>query len=309
MTIRWVSVATMGVCALAGALTVTVSCAPVPGSVRDAKAARVLVIATSPSVEAAMTQLGRAFEIIHPDVQVQLSVDTSLDLRRTVAAMENRGKAFIGSGPIHLVAPGGDEVITRMEQKYYLLPEAKALYATERLVLVAPESLSEAPESFEALGRMPTVRIAIADQKTRLGVETGRLLSALGLNSAEGARIDLANDPAGILDHMLSGQADVGIVFGQDAVRVQQRVRIVAAAPTGLYKPIPHSIAMERYCPDRPLCEEFLRFVTSPDGQSVLKRLGYEPGKSPESPVRVPILSVGGEVRSSSAASSFISTE
>lgn len=237
-----------------------------------------------------MAQLGRAFEVSHPDVHVQLSVDTSLDLRRTVAGMENRGKSFIGSGPIHLVAPGGDEVITRMEQKYYLLPEAKALYATERLVLVAPDSLSEAPESFEALVNMPSVRIAIADQKTRLGVETDRLLSALGLKSAEGKRIDLANDQTGILDHVLSGQADVGIMFGQDAMRVQQRVRIVATAPTGLYKPIPHSISMERYCPDRPLCEEFLQFVTSPDGQSVLKRLGYGPGKSPESPVRVPLL-------------------
>jgi len=287
MSSRWMSVATMGVCMLAGALAATVSCAPAPGPVRDAGAARVLVIATSPSVEEAMAQLGRAFEVSHPDVRVQLSVDTSLDLRRTVAAMENRGKSFIGSGPIHLVAPGGDEVITRMEQKYYLLPEAKALYATERLVLVAPESLSEAPESFQALASLPTVRIAIADLKTRLGVETDRLLSALGLKSAEGKRIDLANDQAGIIDHVLSGQADVGIMFGQDAVRVQQRVRVVAAAPTGLYKPIPHSIAMERYCPDRPLCEEFLRFVTSPDGQSVLKRLGYGPGKLPESPVRV----------------------
>lgn len=279
----------VGVCVLVGTLSITVGCAPVRSSVREAGAARVLVIVTSPTVEEAIVQLGRAFEASHPDVRVQLSVDTSLDLRRTVAAMENRGRSFIGSGPIHLVVPGGDEVITRMEQKYYLLPEAKALYATERLVLVVPESLSEAPESFEALAKMPDVRIAIADQKTRLGVETSRLLSALGIDGAERARIDLANDQAGILDHLLSGQADVGIMFGQDAVRAQQRVRVVVAAPTGLYRPIPHSIAMERYCPDRPLCEEFLRFVTSPDGQSVLKRLGYGPGKPPESMVGVSI--------------------
>lgn len=289
MTFRWMTVAAAGSCVLAGAFAATVSCAPAQAPVRDSGAARVLVIATSPAVEEAMAQLGRAFEVSYPDVRVQLSVDTSLDLRRTIAAMENRGNAFIGSGPIHLVAPGGDEVITRMEQKYYLLPEAKALYATERLVLVAPESLSEAPESFEALVNMPSVRIAIADLKTRLGVETDRLLSGLGLKSAEGKRIDFATDRAGIIDHVLSGQADVGIMFGQDAMRVQQRVRIVATAPTGLYKPISHSISMERYCPDRQLCKEFLRFVTSPEGQSVLKRLGYGPGKPPESPVRVPV--------------------
>jgi molybdate transport system substrate-binding protein len=259
---------------------------PVQSPVRDAQAMRVLVIATSPSVEAAIAQLGRVFEASRPDVRVQLSVDTSLDLRRTIAAMENRGNSFIGSGPIHLVAPGGDEVITRMEQKYYLLPEAKVRYATEQLVLVAPESLSEAPESFEALGRMESIRIAVADRTTRLGVETDRVLAALRLKEKQ---LDLASDQSGILDHVLSGQADVGVMFGQDAVKFEQRVRIVATAPAGLYKPIPHSMSMERYCPDRPLCEEFLQFAISPDGQAVLKRLGYGPGKKPESPVRVPV--------------------
>lgn len=281
MTMRWISAVTVSVCVVAG-----VSCMPVQSPVRDAQAMRVLVIATSPSVEAAIAQLGRAFETSHPDVRVQLSVDTLLDLRRTIAAMENRGNSFIGSGPIHLVAPGGDEVITRMEQKYYLLPEAKVRYATEQLVLVAPESLSEAPESFEALGRMESIRIAVADRTTSLGVETDRVLAALRLKEKQ---LDLASDQSGILDHVLSGQADVGVMFGQDAVKFEQRVRIVATAPAGLYKPIPHSMSMERYCPDRPLCEEFLQFAISPDGQAVLKRLGYGPGKKPESPVRVPV--------------------
>lgn len=281
MTMRWIRAVTVSVCVVAG-----VSCMPVQSPVRDAQAMRVLVIATSPSVEAAIAQLGRVFEASRPDVRVQLSVDTSLDLRRTIAAMENRGNSFIGSGPIHLVAPGGDEVITRMEQKYYLLPEAKVRYATEQLVLVAPESLSEAPESFESLGRMESIRIAVADRTTRLGVETDRVLAALRLKEKQ---LDLASDQSGILDHVLSGQADVGVMFGQDAVKFEQRVRIVATAPAGLYKPIPHSMSMERYCPDRPLCEEFLQFAISPDGQAVLKRLGYGPGKKPESPVRVPV--------------------
>lgn len=270
--------AVLGTCAL------VLGCAPGPEPIRHAGAVQDLIVTASPAVANAMVQLGRAFEATHPHVRVRVSVDTSLDLRRTVSAMENRGRSFIGSGPIHFVAPGGDELITRMEQKYYLLPEARALYATERLVLVAPESLSEAPESFEALARMESVRIAVADRTTRLGVETDRVLTALGLT---GKQIDLANDQAGVLDHLLSGQADVGIVFGQEAVKAQERVRVLAVAPTELYRPIPHSVAMERYCPDRGLCEAFLQFVTSPEGQAVLRRLGYGPGRPPASPVHL----------------------
>lgn len=266
-------------------MAVVLTLGPSAGS----SASRSLVIATSPAVKEAMEALGTAYESIHPDIRVRVAVDTALDLRRTIAGMENRGRSFIGSGPIHLIAPGGDELLTRLEQKHYVLPGAKALYATERLVLVVPESLSEAPESFEALAGMDTVRIAVADRTTRLGVETERLLSALRFPGGEGRRLDVASDQQGILDHVLSGQADVGIVFGHDAIRVRQRVRIAATAPADLYTPVPHSIAMERFCPDRLLCQDFLRFATSSEGQAALTQLGYGPGSVPETPVLIPM--------------------
>ena len=265
--------------------TLAIAALLILGGPEASRADRPLVIVTSPTVKDAIQALGQRFEQLHPDVRVRMAVDTSLDLRRTIAGMENRGKYFIESGPIHLIAPGGDELITRLEQKYYVLPGARAMYATEQLVLVAPEQLSEAPESFEALAQLQSVRIAVADKSTRLGMETDRLMTTLGLKNRQ---LDVANERDGILDHLLSGQADLGIMFGHDAARVRQRVRILAVAPTGLYQPVPHSIAMERYCPDRQLCEEFLRFVTSPDGQSVLKQLGYGPGKAPQNPLRVP---------------------
>lgn len=247
---------------------------PAAGSI----AASPLLIVASPAVKDVVEALGAAFERVHPTVRVQVAVDTSLDLRRTIAAMENRGAWFVGSGPIHLVAPGGDEVLTRLAQKYYVLPDTTVTYATERLVLVAPEALVDAPSSFESLTLAGNARIAIADRMTRLGVETERVLRALSLAGSPTIRFDRANDAAGILDHVLRGQADVGIMFGHDAVRVQERVRIVATAPANLYQAIPHSMAMERYCPDRALCTEFLRFVTGSEAQTIVNRLGYGPG-------------------------------
>jgi molybdate transport system substrate-binding protein len=72
-------------------------------------------------------------------------------------------------------------------------------------------------------------------------------------------RLDVATDARGVLDLLLNGQADVGIIFGPDAYDKRERVRVVAVAPEQAIRPIIHSMAMERYCPDRPLCEE-LRF-------------------------------------------------
>jgi molybdate transport system substrate-binding protein len=240
-------------------------------------ATRELVIAASPSLADAVMAVAGAFEQRHPDVKVRIYFDDGLDMRRTIAAMENNpeGKYFIGKGPIHLVAPGGDELIARLQMKYYVLPGTARPYMEERLVLIVPESLTEAPTDFEAL-RTGRYRVAVADPgQTQTGKMTAGLLRAMGLGDALRDKLDTALDSHGVLDHLLSGQADVGIALARDAVKQRQRVRIVAHAPATGYEPVQHSMAMERYCPDRDLCSEFLGFLHSVDSQRALTRLGY----------------------------------
>lgn len=179
------------------------------------------------------------------------------------------------------MAPGGDELITRLEQKYYVLPGTKRPYAEVPLVMVVPEALVDAPTSFQALANDQKLRIAIGDPDlTTLGQRTKQLLTTLGVWGSVKDRLDEASDIRSVLDHLLNGQADVGILFGPDAVQESQRIRIVAVADRETIPPIIHSMAMERYCPNRALCEEFLEFIQSAEAQAELKRLGFTPPAS-----------------------------
>lgn len=229
----------------------------------DASAAEPLVIAASPSMKAPVEALARAFEARRPDVKVRIYYDTGLGLRWTIAGMENKSglrSYFIGSGPIHVIAPGGDELLTRLGTKYYVLPGTRRPYAAVPLVLVVPVQLVEAPSSFEDLRNETVVkRIAIADPVlTELGRQTMELFRGLGIVGSVQGRLDIAAEAHGVLSHLLNGQADVGVIFGPDAYREQERVRVVAVAPEGIVKPTVHSMAMERYCPNRELCLKFL---------------------------------------------------
>ena len=242
----------------------------------QARAAESFVIAASPSLKGLLERLGTGFEQTHPDVRVELYFDSGLQLRQTIAGMENSmvGQYFVGSGPINLVAPGGDEVITRLQVKYYVLPGTKRSYAVDQLVLVVPESLVDAPESLDAIGR-GQARLAVADRmRTRLGAQTADMLRASGMEDALKGRLDVATDGRGVIDHVLSGQADVGIIFGDQAVAQQQRLRVVGVIDKG-YQPTVHSMAMERYCPNRPLCEEFLTYIQSAEAQRLVRQAGY----------------------------------
>ena len=237
-----------------------------------------MIIAASPSLAALLNALGHAFEDKHQGVKVQLHYGSALELRQIIATMQNRDgtKFFIGSGPIHVVAPGDDELISRLEMRYYVLPESRTPYATASLVLVVPESLVEAPASFEALAKDVHIRIAVADPKlTVLGQKTDELLRAIGGSATWEGRLDVATDGRGVLDHLMNGKADVAIVFGPDAVREANRVRVVAAAAEELNRPVTFSMTMERYCPNRSLCEDFLGFIRSVEAEAIIKQLGY----------------------------------
>ena len=241
-----------------------------------ARATEALVIAASPSLKGVLQQLGDGFEQSHPGVRVQLYFDAGLGLRQTIAAMENSmvGRYFIGTGPIHLIAPGGDELINRLEAKYYVLPETLRPYAADQLVLVVPESLVEAQESLEEI-RQGSLRLAVADPtRTRLGTQTGDMLRTLGLDEALKGRLDLATDSHGVIDHVLSGQADAGIIYGHEAAREQEKLRVTSIMDKG-YKPTVHSMVMERYCPNRQLCDEFLSFIQSEEGQAIVRQAGH----------------------------------
>lgn len=238
------------------------------------------VIAASPSMSAPVEALSREFEKTHPHVIIRIYYDSGLDLRRTIAAIENDQikQFFIGSGPIHVIAPGGDELITRLESKYYVLPKSRRPYAAVPLALVVPVTLVEAPSSFSELGSGSRYRIAIADPVlTELGRQTQELFEGLGMAEEVKSRLDVASDARGVLDHLLYGQADVGIIFGPDAVKEQQRIRVVAVAGEPQFKATIHSMAMERYCPNRILCEEFLVFIQSAEAQRIVESLGYTP--------------------------------
>ncbi len=242
-----------------------------------ARAPEQLIIAVSPSVVEPVAALGRAFEAAHPHVRVHLHVDNALDLRRTIAAVHNDGRHGVGTGAVHLIAPGDDELLERLEQRYYVLPGTRRVYAVTRLALVVPESLADAPESLEQVARTTGVRLAVADpQETDLGWRTRQVLQALGLLPALEGRIDVAADADAVLDHVLKGQADVGLLFNSDAARQRDRVRIAGLVRHAAVAPVPHSVAMDRFCPDRRLCLEFLAFTQSTAAQAVIRQLGYE---------------------------------
>ena len=244
--------------------------------VTHAQAGEPFVILASPSLEKPLVALAETFEASHPNVRVKILLDSGFALRGTIGRLQNSGLYGIESGVIHIVAPADQELIDRLEHRHYVMPDSRQEYATSRLALVVPASAPVTGLSFEEVLRLPSARLVVADpQVSELGHRTKIAFENLGgLGGTESRRIT-AHDAHGVLDRLAYGKADVGVLFEHQAVEAGQSVRLVAPVPEVVAPPIVYAMAMERFCPNRPLCREFLEFSRSPEARTILTRLGY----------------------------------
>lgn len=244
----------------------------------SASAEDTLVIATSPSVQRAVKALAREFETTRRGVKVLLYVDSALDLHRTVASTENRDHTYvIGRGPIHLLAPGGDEVIAQLERKGYILPTTRTPYAAVSLALVVPATAPNVPRSFDEMARGACPRLTVADpERSVLGEMTAKLLKGLDLQEKLKYRVNVAADVRGVVDYLISGATDCAVLFSPEVFEHPDKLRVAAIAPRGMVLPILHSMAIQHYSPDRLLAEQFLSFIRTREARMTLAGLGYQ---------------------------------
>ena len=246
-----------------------------------------LIILASPRLEKPLVALAESFESTHADVHVKILLDSGLGLRGTIARLQNAGLYGIESGIVHIVAPADQQLIDRLEDRYYVLPGTRRPFATARLVLVASADGPAPLPSVQELSTATAVRIVVADPEvSELGHKTKSALDQLQWSSAATDRLIVGHDVRGVLDRIIHGKAEVGILFEHQAVAAGPSVKIIAQLPEEAAPPIVYAMAMERFCPNRPLCRSFLDFSQSPEARKLLARLGYSaPGTSGSAPL------------------------
>ncbi|WP_455378852.1 molybdate ABC transporter substrate-binding protein [Petrachloros mirabilis] len=241
-----------------------------------------LVILTSPRLEKPLVGLAVSFESSHPDVHVKILLDSGLGLRGTIARLQNAGLYGVESGVVHIVAPADEELLDRLEYRYYVLPDTRRPFATTRLVFVTPADGDTPIKSFEELHKDTTVRIVVADPEvSELGHRTKSALDQLRWSDAGIDEVIIAHDWQGVLDRIIHRKADVGILFQHQAVTAGSSLKIISPLPEDIAPPVVYAMEMDRFCPNRELCQSFLDFTKSPEARAILAGLGYgAPGSS-----------------------------
>jgi molybdate transport system substrate-binding protein len=219
-----------------------------------------LRIAAASSLTEAFTELARAFEADHPDIDVQLSFAASSALVEQVRQ----------GAPADVVATADDATLRGLvEEGLVAIP---TVIARNRLSLIVEPGNPKNINGLADLARGDVVFVLCATP-----VPCGKV-GALALQRAGVTRApaSLEDNVKGVVAKVTLGEADAGIVYVSDVTGAGDKaagVAIAGADDPALQAAYPMAVAVDTK--SRSAAEAWMTFVRSADGQRTLARFGF----------------------------------
>lgn len=231
----------------------------------QAPASGALHLGAAASLADVLAAVARDFQALKPGLQVEVSSGASGALVDRLS----RGTAF------DLIAAADADTITRGVERRLLVPDSVRTFASNGLVLVVPAGSTLNVQRLVDLAGANVQRIAIGRSATapvgrfaRQAIDASRLWPLLQ------ARIVLAEHARDVLDRVMQGDVDAGIVYRSDAQHAGARVRVVQTL--GGHAPIRATAAVAVGARQAALAGEFMQYLRTEAARAVLRRFGFD---------------------------------
>jgi molybdate transport system substrate-binding protein len=231
----------------------------------SAKEKSEIIVSAAVSLKNAFEELGALYER-NTGVRVRLNLGASGLLQKQIEA----------GAPVDIFASAGGKQMDEIQAQGLILSETRRDLARNSLVLVLPLHSKISVRSFQELARPEVGRIAIGNPRTvPAGQYAQEALKTLNLWGKLEDRLILAENARQVLDYVVRGEVEAGIVYASDVSVASDRVAVAARAPQETYGPIIYAIAVIRGTGDRAYAKRFIDLVLSDTGQAVLKKNGF----------------------------------
>jgi molybdate transport system substrate-binding protein len=234
------------------------------GTGDPASGGRIIVLAAA-SLTESFTAIARQFERDHAGVTVDLSFGPSDGLA---------GQIEQGS-PADVFASASARWMDDVDDRGPGVTD-RAVFARNRLVVITPTSNPAGIHAFQDLAK-PGIKLVLAAVGVPVGDYGRQALRNAGVSAAAlGNVVSNEDDVKAVLNKVLLGEADAGIVYQTDVtaavkpkvavVPIQDAVNVVASYP----------IAVVSGSRESALAEAFVQYVRGP-GQPILRSFGFLP--------------------------------
>jgi molybdate transport system substrate-binding protein len=183
-----------------------------------------------------------------------------------------------GGAPVDVFVSAGQREMDDLERQGLIVAATRRAFARNALTVVKPaDSRLDLTRPADLLdGRAK--RIVIGNPRTvPAGQYAEQSLRTLGLWERLQPRLILAENVRQALDYVARGEVDAGFVYVTDALARAAAVKEAFRPAEESYRPIIYPVAVVAGARQPALARDVLAALVGPPGQSVLRRLGFQP--------------------------------
>jgi molybdate transport system substrate-binding protein len=221
-----------------------------------------LTVSAAASLTNAFNDLQKMFEAQNPGVEVHCNFAASGALLQQIAK----------GAPVDVFASADEKTMDDAANQSLIDPATRVDFVKNSLVVIVPSDAKTVPSTLNDVAA--GARIAIGQPAS---VPVGRYTKAV----LEQARLWTQIEPKMIgaqsvrqaLDYVARGEVDSGFVYATDAAIMPDKVKVAFPVPTP--NPVTYPIAVTKAATDHAMAQKFVRFVASPEAQTILAKYGF----------------------------------
>jgi molybdate transport system substrate-binding protein len=228
-----------------------------------------LTVFTAASLTEAFGEMAAMFESTHPGVNVTLNFAGSNTLRAQIEAGA-RADVF---------ASANTKEMNTLVANGFVAEGAVQIFVANQLVIITPTENRAGLSTVDDLA-LPGLKLVLAAEEVPVGRYARQILENAGADFKAKVLANVVSnetDVKQVLAKVQLGEADAGIVYASDAVATPALPVIEIPPEWNVLAEYP--IAPLVNAPQPKLADEFLAFVLSPNGQSILQKWGFSPAR------------------------------
>jgi molybdate transport system substrate-binding protein len=220
----------------------------------------------------AATSLKNAFE----EIKILFEKNTGIKVSFNFGASGLLQKQIEAGAPVDIFVSASAKQMDDLRAKGLIFSETKHNLAENSLVLITSNQTPLPLHSFSHLVNPGIERLAIGNPKTvPAGQYAEESLRSLKMWVRLQPRVILAETVRQVLDYVVRGEVQAGIVYASDVQTARGKVLVAAAAPAGSHAPILYPIAIVKGTGSRRNAQLFIDFVLGGAGQGILQKYGF----------------------------------
>lgn len=222
-----------------------------------------VIVSAAASLSNSFGELGKLYEAKHPGDKIVANF----------AASDVLLKQIEQGAPADVFASADEQTMDRAAQSNDVDKATRTDFAANTLVLIVGAG-TKSPSKLEDIASADYAHIAIGNPDS---VPAGRYakeaLTSAKLWDKIQPQIVPAQNVRQALDYVARGEAQAGFVYATDAETQKEKVHVAMTVPTST--PVRYPIAVTAKSQHADAARSFIGFVTSAEGQAVLKKYGF----------------------------------